>query len=167
VNKPEAKVGIFKVMAQYPLCYNNNEECSGVFKLEAGTNHLDGETALCYARSRYGTTDFDRAKRQQEIIKIVKQKLISMGTLTNFTKINALFDSLDENVRTDMDGWEMKRFFDLYQEIGDIAIVQKVLENSDDGLLYHPEESSPEAGYILLPRGDNYDHIKEMFANII
>ncbi len=166
VNKPDEKVGVFKVMVQYPLCYNNDEECGGVFKLSAGENHLDGETALCYARSRYGSTDFDRARRQQEVIKIIKGKLLSAGTLTDFSKLNALFDSLGDNVRTDMEGWEMKRFFDLYQSLGDAEIAQKVLENSEEGLLYHPEDSPSWAGYILLPRGDSYDRIHELFRNL-
>jgi hypothetical protein len=63
-----------------------------------------------------------------------------------------------------MQAWEMKRLFDLYQKIGEVKINQKVLENSEEGLLYAPPET-PEAGYILLPRGDNYDRIHELFKN--
>lgn len=166
VNKPDEKVGVFKVMVQYPLCYNNDEECGGIFKLEAGENHLDGETALCYVRSRYGSTDFDRARRQQDVVRIIKQKALSAGTLTDFSKINALLDSLGDNARTDMEGWEMKRFFDLYTSLGDAIIEQKVLENSEGGLLYHPENSPSWAGYILLPRGDNYDRIQALFRGL-
>jgi len=166
VNKPESKVGVYKVMVRYPLCYNNDEECGGVFRLEAGENHLDGETALCYARSRYGSTDFDRARRQQEIVKIIKEKALSVGTLADFTKLNAFLDSLGDNARTDMQGWEMKRLLDLYQSLGDAEIVQKVLENSEEGLLYQPENGPSWAGYILLPRGDSYDRIHDLFRSI-
>jgi len=63
-----------------------------------------------------------------------------------------------------MEAWEMKRLFDVYQEMGEVKINQKVLENSEEGLLYAPEQK-PESGYILLPRGDNYDRIHELSQN--
>ncbi len=157
-----------RIVAKYPLCYNHDEECGGVFSLPAGDVHLDGEKALCYARSRMTSTDFARARRQQEILKLFKKKLLSAGTLTDFGKINKLLDSLGDNVKTDMQGWEMKKMFDIYKEMGDdITIKQKVLDNSEEGLLYAPQNTTPEQGYILLPRGDNYNRIKELFANIV
>ena len=55
--------------------------------------------------------------------------------------------------------------FDLYQKAGDTGnINQKVLENSEEGLLYNPPQTK-ESGYILLPIGDNYDRIRELFKN--
>ncbi len=154
---------------KYPLCFEKNAEgleCGGVFELPAGDIILNGEQSLCYVRSRATTSDFDRARRQQEVIKQMKEKALSIGTLTDFSKVNAMLDNLGNNVRTDMKLWEMKRFFEVYQGISDPQIVQKVLENSEEGLLYAPEETNG-AGYILLPRGGNYDKIKEIFANII
>jgi len=153
------------VAEQYPLCTNSSPECGGEFTLPAGTNKLDGEKALCYARSRYQTSDFERAKRQQIIIQKIKDKAVSVGTLTSFEKVNAILDALGDNVRTDMQAWEMKQAFSIYQKMQNLTIIQRVLEDSEEGLLYHPTESNG-AGYILLPRGDNYDRIKNMFANI-
>lgn len=37
-------------------------------KLDPGPQHLDGRTALQYARSRRGTTDLDRTQRQQQVL---------------------------------------------------------------------------------------------------
>jgi LCP family protein required for cell wall assembly len=157
---------------RYPLCFekmNANAiaelECGGDFKLAAGENLLDGEKALCYARARYASSDFDRARRQQEIIKLIKAKALSLGTLTDFSKVSAMLDSLGDNARTNLEAWEMKRLLDLYQKAGDAGnINQKVLENSEEGLLYNPPQTK-EAGYILLPIGDNYDRIQELFRN--
>jgi LCP family protein required for cell wall assembly len=155
----------------YSLCFEKltpvalgELECGGDFKLPAGDNTLDGEKALCYARSRYASNDFERARRQQEVINLIRAKALSLGTLTDFSKVNSILDSLGNNVSTNMQAWEMKRLFDLYQKIGEVKINQKVLENSEEGLLYAPPET-PEAGYILLPRGDNYDRIHELFQN--
>ena len=155
-----------RVVAKYPLCYNKDLECGGIFELPAGDITLDGEKALCYVRSRVTSSDFDRARRQQEVLRKIKEKSLSLGLLANFGKINAMLNSLGDNVRTDMQLWEMKRMFEIYQVMGEVKIYQKVLENSEEGLLYSPEITSPEQGYILLPRGDNYDRIKEMFENI-
>lgn len=154
-----------KIVAQYPLCTNSSPECGGNFTLPAGANHLDGDKALCYARARYQTSDFERAKRQQIVIQKIKDKAVSVGTLSDFEKVNAIMNALGDNVRTDMQAWEMKQAFSIYQKMQSPQIVQRVLEDSEEGLLYHPEESNG-AGYILLPRGDNYDRIKNLFQNV-
>ncbi len=155
----------------YDLCFEKitstkiaELECGGDFKLPKGENLLNGEKALCYVRSRDMTSDFARARRQQEVIGLVRSKMLSLGTLTDFSKVNAVLDSLGKNVSTNMEAWEMKRLFDLYQKISDVKINQKVLEDSEEGLLYNPP-AKPESGYILLPRGDNYDRIRELFRN--
>jgi LCP family protein required for cell wall assembly len=153
-----------KVIAQYPLCKNKNPECGGEFRLPAGKNLLNGEKALCFARSRYLSTDFERAKRQQLIINKMKEKVFQLG-LTDFGKINSILDNLGGNVRTDMQLWEMRRAFDLYRGMDNPKIYQWVLEDSKEGLLYSPDKTA-ETGFILLPRGDNYDDIKKLFQNI-
>jgi len=155
-----------KVIKSYPLCYNATEECNGVFKVPAGVSILDGEKALCYVRARATSSDFDRARRQQVVMGQLKQKALSKGVLTDFGKIQELFTAVSGNMNTDLELWEMQRFFDLYKKIGDdVSVEHKVLENSEEGLLYSHEGDA--RGYILMPRGDTYDKIREMFTNII
>lgn len=159
------KDGSRYIAKSYLLCYNPNLECGGAFKLSAGENLLDGDKALCYSRSRVTSNDFERAKRQQQVIEAMKNQALSAGTLTDYGKITALVDALGNNVRTNFEAWEMKRLFELYQKVGgaEAPVTHRVLDTTDEGLLYHPENSAPEAGYILLPRGDNYDRIRELF----
>ncbi len=151
---------------KYPLCTAPKDtlECGGEFKLPAGKQTLNGADALCYVRSRKTSSDFERAKRQQEVIQLVKDKMLSIGTLADFSKVNGILNSLGDNVRTDMQAWEMQKFHDLYKTIPTAQIYQRVLEDSEEGMLYNPGEGA--AGYILLPRGDNYDNIHEMVKNI-
>lgn len=157
--------GRVRIVKQYPLCTNPRTECGGDFKLPAGKQTLSGDQALCYARARKTTSDFDRAKRQQIIIQKIKEKALSMGTLTDYSKVNGIIDSLGNNVRTDMQAWEMKRLYEIENSMQNPQMMQKVLENNQEGLLYNPEQK-PETGYILLPIGDNYDKIREMFKNM-
>jgi len=155
-----------KIVAAYPLCTNPYKECGGDFRLPAGKQILDGTKALCFARSRVTSSDFERAKRQQIILQLLKDKLTSAGTLTDFGKVNAILDSLGDNVRSDMQAWEIAKLFDLYKEMANPAIFQRVLENSEEGLLYNPPMNDKTVGYILLPIGDNYDKIHAMAQDI-
>lgn len=156
----------------YDLCFEkvtqtalNELECGGDFKLPAGDNLLNGDKALCYARSRYTSSDFERAHRQQEVIKLIKDKALSLGTLTDFSKVSAILDSLGNNVSTNLEVWEMQHLLDLYQKADNAGNMnQKVLDNSQSGLLYNPPETK-ETGYILLPLGDTYDRIHDLFQN--
>ena len=159
------KNGTKDIAAQYPMCTNPNTECGGNFKLPAGTQTLNGDQALCFARSRATSSDFERAKRQQIIIQKIQEKVISLGTMSDFGKVNAMLDTLGSNVKTDLQAWEMKRLYDLYKGMQNIQVVQRVLEASEEGLLYFPE-TTPEKGSILSPIGDNYGKIHEMFKNI-
>lgn len=166
--KYKTRTGKVKIAAQYPLCTNPNKECGGDFKLSAGKQSLNGDQALCFARSRVTSSDFERAKRQQLVIKAVKDKMVNIGVLSDFSKLNNILNALGNNVRSDAQLWEMQRGYDIYGQVQtqnpDIFSAGRVLEDSEEGLLYYPGESA--AGYILLPRGDNYDRIHEMAQNI-
>lgn len=153
-----------KVVAEYPLCKNNTPECGENFKLPSGKNTLTGAQALCFVRSRYQTSDFERAKRQQLIITQVKNKAEQLGIM-DFGKANEILNNMGDNVRTDMQLWEMRRLFDIYRGLDSSQIYRRVLEDSKEGLLYAPD-SNLETGFILLPRGDNYDKIRNLFKNI-
>lgn len=153
-----------KVVKKYPLCTNPDVECGGNFTLPAGKNTLDGAKALCFVRSRVTSNDFERAKRQQIVLQQIKAKAFQIGTLTDFGKINNMLTALGDNVRTDMEPWEMKQFFSIYQKMDNPSIYQRVLENTEEGLLYDQESTGN--GYILLPRGDNYDRIKNLFQDV-
>ncbi len=159
------KDGTRYIAKAYPLCYNSDEECGGNFSLPSGDNQLDGIKALCYARSRCTSNDFERAKRQQIVLQQIKDKAFGIGTLTDFGKVNGMLNALGDNVRTDMEPWEMQRLFEIHQKMSSPQVFQRVLENTEEGLLYAPPEN-PEAGYILLPRDDNYNRIRELFQNI-
>ncbi len=162
-------VEVSRKVPMYPLCTapKDTEECGGDFKLPAGTQTLNAAQALCYARARETSDDFARSARQQQIIKAVESKLLSAGTLTNFSKLNSILDSLGNNVQTDLQPWEMKRLFEIYTQMKNFTLYQRVLDTSNDpevGLLVG--KSDPVAGDILLPKSGNYDQIQNLFKNI-
>jgi len=143
-------------------------ECGGQFILPKGKNILDGEKALCYARARENTSDYDRAKRQQVILQAFKDKLISLGTLTDYGKLTAILNALGNNVLTDMSSKEMRQMFERYSKMKNPEIYQRVFENSPEGKLMVPTDAPQSAGFILIPRAgwDNYSEIQEVCKNI-
>ncbi len=48
--------------------------------LSAGAHQLDGGTALIFARSRKGDNDFNRARRQQQLVAAALTKALAVGT---------------------------------------------------------------------------------------
>jgi anionic cell wall polymer biosynthesis LytR-Cps2A-Psr (LCP) family protein len=157
-----------RIVKSYPLCYNSYEECGGIFSLPAGKQTLDGEKALCYVRSRATSSDFDRAKRQQLILDKLKEKLISLGTFSDFSKVNGILNAVGDNIKTDMNSSEMKSFFDEYLGIQNAKIYHKVLDNSPEGLLVSPTDYPEEVGYILIPKAGqaNYSEIQGAINNM-
>ncbi len=62
-----------------------------------GHEFLTSERVLKYARSRQYSSDFDRARRQQEVIKAVKDKVLSTNTLLDPVKLLELYNSFKRN----------------------------------------------------------------------
>jgi LCP family protein required for cell wall assembly len=76
------------------------DECGGVYyQYYPGTYHMDGHTALCFVRMRKTTSDFDRIRRQQEVLEAIFQKVLSMDGLT---KIPQMYKEFDEWVERDI-----------------------------------------------------------------
>lgn len=63
---------------QYPAMYGYGYD---PFYLAPGEHHLDGTTALKFARTRHGSSDFRRAERQQQVIFAIRDQLLSLETL--------------------------------------------------------------------------------------
>lgn len=80
----------------YPL----TEHTTGIFKIVAGRRHLDGVTALKYARTRHSGTDFDRSARQQQILEALSQKVQRMSRLHQFVFAASLLYGAAEHVES-------------------------------------------------------------------
>lgn len=68
--------------------------------IPAGLQVLDGRSALIYARSRHASTDFDRSKRQQLVLRAVLDQVRARGLLDNVASLPQWAAVLEQNVRT-------------------------------------------------------------------
>lgn len=70
-----------------------------LYSVGPGQIHMDGDLALWYARSRSKSSDFDRGRRQQEVLRAIFTKALQTET---FSKIPQLYLDLSQTVVTDL-----------------------------------------------------------------
>ncbi|HWQ13016.1 MAG TPA: LCP family protein [Roseiflexaceae bacterium] len=65
-----------------------------------GLQVMDGRTALIYARTRHASSDFDRGRRQQQVLRALLDQVRARGLLENAALLPRWAEVLEENVRT-------------------------------------------------------------------
>ena len=78
--------------------------------IEPGVQHMDGATAVWYARSRHSTSDYDRMKRQRQVEDAMLAQLDPGTVLTHFRDIAAAGRSL---LKTDIPNGMIGTYVDL------------------------------------------------------
>ena len=86
-----------------------------LYTVPAGTRHMDGDLALWYARSRKLSSDFDRGRRQQEVLRALYKEILSVGLIP---RIPDLYSDLRDSVATDMTVTELISLAPLAARIG-------------------------------------------------
>jgi len=133
------------------------------FYIKAGQQHLDGATALKYSRSRETSSDFDRAARQQKVLKAAKEKALKLGFLANPKKVIDLSATVSDNVRTDLSPGEVKTLLGIVKDIPGDKIISKVLADGNGGALV---SDSSTGTYYLKPKDGTFDEIKQIAHEI-
>jgi LCP family protein required for cell wall assembly len=135
-----------------------------VFYVPAGSNIMNSEDALYYARSRYSSSDFDRMRRQQEVISAIKSKALNLGVLANPVKIFNILDIVEKNISTDMEISDIKELISIAKEAKIQDIKREILDSSEEGLLI---EDRVNGMYVLLPKSGEYREIQALFKRVI
>ena len=98
-----------------------NENNWALYTVESGVAHMDGDLALWYARSRMRSSDFDRGRRQQEVLQAIFQRLLSLDALARAPQLYQLYA---QNVTTDMTFDQMSDFLPLASKITDPSLIK-------------------------------------------
>ena len=140
------------------------------FDLAKGFYHLDGATALKYARERHDDPegDFGRAKRQQQIMQSTKNKIFSPETMLNVFALNNLLDALGENIITNIGSDEIKSFYDLTKKLDTQNINNVVVDawNKESLLKVSHVFYGETRAFVLVPRVGNWSEIQDLSSNI-
>jgi LCP family protein required for cell wall assembly len=126
------------------------------FSVLAGPQHMDGETALKYARSRHSTSDFDRSRRQQDILKALGDKAKADGTLTNPARITSLMRIMNEHVATTLTFREMVTLAGMAADLDKSKIISVQFNVAGPGgFLYPPPRDQYGGAAVLVPNSWN------------
>ncbi|WEK13789.1 MAG: LCP family protein [Candidatus Microbacterium phytovorans] len=108
--------------------------------IEAGAQHMDGDTAQWYARSRYTTSDYDRMKRQRQLQAAILDQFTPATVLTRFQDISK---AGSEIVHTDIPA-------SMLSYLADLAVKAKEQEVSTIELTHENgvDPDSPDFAYI-------------------
>ncbi len=73
-------------------------------RIEAGLQHMDGQTALAYVRTRRQGGDFDRARRQQRVLMAVRNQAVSTDLLP---RLPSLVPAALQLIETDLNPFQL------------------------------------------------------------
>jgi len=154
----------------YDASYPGPNYSYETFSLSKGFHVLDGDTALKYVRERHNDPegDFGRAKRQQQVIQAVKNKLFSVQTLLNVVTLNNILNTLGDSIKTDIAFEDIDGFIKLSKEV-DMQNITNVVADAwkSDSLLKVSHVTLGNAvAFILVPRVGNYSEIQDLEKNI-
>lgn len=130
-------LGGIEVEVPYDMKEMDSEDRKNAIQLEEGLQELNGEEALALARTRKKDSDIERGKRQQEILKAIINKSISVSGVTKYADV---IEAVGDNMATDLSFNNMKSFFD-YAAAGTSLQIESLTlkgENSYiDGVYYY------------------------------
>jgi hypothetical protein len=139
------------------------------FAINAGPQHLDGDTALRFARSRKTTSDFDRAARQQQVIQSLKEKALSIGILTSPSRLKNLYGAFQTNFDTNLEWDEIVYLGKIAADFNRDNVNSWVLNDNpltEGGFLYTPERELYQGAFVLIPYIEDSTDIHR-FADLI
>lgn len=120
-----------------------NENNWALFTAGPGLVHMDGDYALWYARSRKKSNDFDRGRRQQEVLRSLYAQALRTNTLSS---IPQLYNDFSTTIQTDLGLGDILQF----------APLALHLNNADIRGYYIAGDLvtswiTPGGAYVLLP----------------
>ncbi len=108
------------------------------FYLSAGKHKLNGATALAYARSRLGAgdSDFTRARRQQQLLVALRDRLTDATLLP---KLPSIIDAVSRTIRTNFPQERLNEMLTISQSVDDDEAIKRIV-------LGPPYAKNPPAG---------------------
>ena len=117
--------------------------------IPAGVQQFDGATALKYARTRHGDSDFNRAYRQQQVLFAARTKALELGVGEMLLRVPSLYNQVEEGVRTDLSLEQLLRLAKSISDIPADGIRNEVLDYD-----YVSSYRTPGGASVLLLRPD-------------
>ena len=117
-----------------------------VLQIPAGLQHMDGQMALQYARTRHQDDDYHRIQRQQLVMFAIRDKLLSPQVIP---QIPTLISTLGGLAHTDLSAQEIAALACIGPQIDRSAITAQTI----DGTMVIPW-TTPTGGRVSIPDRD-------------
>ena len=95
-----------------------------LYTVGTGVQHMDGDLALWYARSRERSSDFDRSRRQHEALRAIFDKALSLQMLT---KVPQLYSQYVKIVDTDLGLGDLLQFVPTAANLANVRIKSRFI----------------------------------------
>jgi len=132
------------------------------FYLAAGSQQLNGATALKYARTRHGDSDFGRIRRQQQVMMALREKLVSTDAVAKLLPSTPqILRTLGDAIETDLG----------INEIGQLAVFMKDNVPKERIAQVAIDEqavqtwTTPQGASVLIPIRDNVRELRKKFLS--
>jgi hypothetical protein len=132
----------------------------------AGPQHMNGATALIYARSRHSYdngegSDFARSRRQQLVLAALKQKLVSVNGIA---KLPDVLGALGGHVITDLSIGDAKALYDLVKNVDSSSIERVSID--DTNFLYSCGYPTNCSAWYLYAHDTTYASLSKYVGDI-
>jgi LCP family protein required for cell wall assembly len=135
-----------------PSADPQDEENWVLFTVPSGRVHMNGDYALWYARSRARSSDFDRARRQHEVLRAIYRQVLRLDLIP---KLPQLYDGLTQTVATDLTLGDLLALAPLAARI-DPAHIQSRFIGRDQVIGWRVPTSG---AAVLLPKPDEIQRL--------
>ena len=120
-----------------------------------GLQHMNGQTALRYVRTRHDDNDFARGNRQQQLLTALRQQSLSLGLIKQAPE---LISELGDTIRTDLPPSDALKLAKLGTEISTSDIQSYSLLDATTS------QWDPGQPYYLIP---DWDKVHEILNKMI
>lgn len=166
---------------KYPIPGKEEDLCGGDktftcryehIHFDQGLQHMDGETALKFARSRYAVgdegSDYARSRRQQKVIAALKSKIFSPWFLSKPGNILGLWKVLNQGLKSDLKLDDLLSLGKILIKPSSRKMNTFVLDGWEtaEGYLYHPQKH-PSGQWVLLPQGESWEGVHQFVNSIL
>lgn len=131
-----------------------------------GTNHLNGDQALCFARERYSFSegDIQRGKNQMAVITAVIKKAASADSLKNF---NSIMNQLSGTFQTNMPTETMYSLVSKQLSSGTNWSVESYTVTGTGSMSTETYSMPGRNLYVMIPDQTTVDQAKTLMNNVL
>lgn len=162
---------------KFPVAGKEKDTCNGdpefkcryeTISFEKGLQHMDGQTALNFVRSRNAEgeegTDLAREARQQKVIKAMEKKMLSPSFYLSPKKVLKVYEDAKKVIETDITSQEgavlLRKFLTARQNT-----TTNVL---GEDFLVHPQTSQKYDNlYVFIPKTGNWDDVHKWVESLL